>query len=166
VKTIELDGVRARVPASWSPSPAAQAQRLEAAGRRRDPAAEVQLTAVGPDGARVPALSLVVIHHSREYTRDSTARAMARDSVTEANQGAAARGLDAKPSYSCATHHCTFTMSLESTDGAMHIRTHYWRIDGRLISAGCMGTDRYAVESCALPPAPPKAEPVPPDEPS
>jgi hypothetical protein len=162
-RTLELEGVRAQVPAAWPPSPAAQTQRLEAAGRRRDPAAEVHVVAVGPDNSRAPALSLVVIHHSRGYTQDSNARDMARDSVTEAKQAAAARGITTDSSYSCATHHCTLKMSLEFREGSMHVRTQFWRLDGHLVSAGCAGTDAGAVAACELPPAPPNADPIPPD---
>jgi hypothetical protein len=164
-KVIELEGVRAQVPASWSPSPASTTRRLEVAGRGRDPAAEVRVTAVSADTSRVPSLAIMVIHHSREYTQDATARTMARDSVTAVKLAADARGIVMQPSYSCARQQCSTQMTLGFPEGSVHARAHLWRIDGQVIEVGCMGTDLGAVTACDLPAAPPSADPVPPDAP-
>lgn len=165
-RTIELEGIRAQIPASWSPSPPTQIERLVAASRRRDPAAEVQLLGVGTNTSPAPMLSLMMIVHSREYTLDATARSMARDSVTETNDIAAAQGVDAKPTYSCEVRHCTLRMTLGFPAGSMHLRSHLWRADERVYTATCMGTDLGTVDACELPAAPSHAELVPPDEPS
>jgi hypothetical protein len=144
-KTIVLAGMRAVVPGSWSASADTAVQRLEAAGRRRDPAADLQVNAFGPSGSRAPSLTLISIQHSREYTQNANPRTMARDAVAEAKQAASAQGIAIKSSHDCATHHCNFSMSLEGTVSS-HVRARSWRVDGRLVWLSCIG-DRERVRA-------------------
>jgi hypothetical protein len=158
-QTLELEGIRVSVPSSWSTSPKEQSDRLAAASRRRDPAADVKVIAVGAEASRSPAVALAVLRHSPQYTRDATARSAILDGETVARDAARARGTKIDSTHTCGERDCTWRMTIQG-EAAVHTRVRMWRAEGRLVQVSCMGTDRALIDSCELPGPPPNADAV------
>lgn len=157
--TLTVHGMTVEVPAQWPPSPDEQTRRLEAASRRRDPAAEVEVaTRSAPGDTRAPSVTLTWIRQSQEYTSGSSVRDTAREMQLAVGEMAAARGIEAGVEVTCESHHC---------DGVMHIgptetRLRMWRHEGRLetVSCGCAGAGCSQLATCSFPAPPAGAEAV------
>lgn len=159
-QTHALNGLQVTVPSTWSLSPADQSARLQAAGVRRDPQAQVQVLALSAAPGPAPALSLMTIAQSAGYSQTMGSVRSAVEGMERAmREGAQSRGVALEFDGTCAETSCDINYRMGPT-GA---RQRVWRDGGRVNSAGytCAGEAGCAVmPSGALPPPPASADSV------
>lgn len=153
-QTHSLNGLSVTVPSTWTLSPADQSARLQAAGVRRDPQAEVQVLALSAAPGPAPALSLMTIAQSVGYSREMGSVRSAMEGMEGAmREGAQSRGVALEFEGTCTATSCDINYRMGPT-GA---RQRVWRNGGRMNSAGytCAGEAGCAAMTTAVLPAPP-----------
>ncbi|MFK8002654.1 MAG: hypothetical protein AB8H86_23920 [Polyangiales bacterium] len=159
-QTHSLNGLQVTVPSTWTLSPADQSARLQAAGVRRDPQADVHVLALSAAPGPAPALSLMTIAQSAEYSQGmGSVRSAMEGMEGSMRSGAQSRGVALEFEGTCTATSCDISYRMGPT-GA---RQRVWRDGGRMNSAGytCAGeAGCAAMETAVLPPPPSSADSV------
>jgi len=149
-RALELAGIRAEVPADYSPLDGASRDRLKAAATRRDPGARAEVEGASPEGMRL-GLVLMRIVHDPEYGAGYPVAESAADAEQLARIGGEARGIAVETSSSCAERSCDVEFTLRGPALTTTNRSRMWRKDGRLIEVACQCVTTPEVDACALP---------------
>ncbi|HEY4177056.1 MAG TPA: hypothetical protein VGM90_09505 [Kofleriaceae bacterium] len=155
---VSLEDITATAPSTWVTSSPEATERLARSARGNDPAADVKVRALGPDGEDIPTLTMVIVRQSAELSASVTARDIIAAEDEEGQTGAKARGFQVETSSTCHDRYCDWNMYLSARGVAMNQVARVWKVDHRIVQVACAAMDKNIFATCQLPMPPDGAE--------